>query len=110
MWTKGNKNGEWEADGDPEKIVIDVFAEHHLNCDTMEFCCDDLLSVEFSNPHDLRLFQLAPRMAETLISLVDNWRAMIDRQSSVYVRKTTLNLGEVDDLIKELQQMKHGEK
>lgn len=95
MWTKGNENGEWELTetwtGGISEPSYHIGIPNHAHV---------------SGHDNARLISLAPRMAETLISLVDNWRAMIDRQSSVYVRKTTLNLGEVDDLIKELQQMK----
>ncbi len=103
MWTKGNNKGEWEVITDEDHVVVDVHTEHHLNCDTSDFCCEDLLSVKFDNPHDERLFQLAPRMAEALLDLPGMIRALIGIYSDQYTHNYC-------NLIDELRQMKHGDK
>ncbi len=108
MWTKGNDKGEWEVITDEDHVVVDVHTEHHLNCDVSDFCCEDLLSVKFDNPHDERLFQLAPRMAEELLGQYTKNGNKWDSIHCGYYCECPEERNDLDDLLDELYKMKHG--
>lgn len=77
IWTKGNTNGEWEVRQGTDGVF-------HTEMITY-------------NPHDERLFQLAPRMAEALLTWYN--APYGDEASKEFLV-----------LCKELHKLKHGEK
>lgn len=81
MWTKGNKNGEWEvySDGiisvDKSGNSQDVLTPKVSDVPECSSCANESFSVanpyiKFEN-HDARLIELAPRMAEALLKQFD---------------------------------------
>lgn len=107
MWTKGNKNGEWEvySDGiisvDKSGHNQDVLTPKVSDVPECSSCANESFSVanpyiKFEN-HDARLIELAPRMAEALLTW---YNAPYGDEASK----------EFSVLCKELHKMKHGEK
>lgn len=125
MWTKGNQKGEWEAlmsfdDNNKEYGVsaiysdLDESAEVRVECGG--YCYGGSGRLYFDNEHDVRLIELAPRMAEALLKTHDN--LLIDGSSHTE-RCSLYNATHSDDyvykcrcpdkeLIDELRRMKHG--
>lgn len=73
MWTKGNKNGEWEASISKDGYQIIGFKQawygEHIWASTDH--SDETPEIRFENRSDVRLVELAPRMAEALLKQFD---------------------------------------